>query len=313
MSKKTIVLASSFLLLGFFLFATLFKKVNEETITLEAPLLKIEQQLSNVKYIQKWYGSFAATDTNQIKKINDSTISNNELKLSLYKSNDLSHWYALEKDGHQLKVVFSIIMDSLNNNKVILRYENSLWNRLTNNDTLINEAKTSLANLKEYLSDTKKLYGYKIEKSNVTDTTFIFSSATVSLKDKRTGIKNLFESLIQHAKEKNAAYNNTRIFYSTPLGNDSIQLFAGIGINRPEGIAYVGKFTIKRMPYKLNLIQTFYQGEFGKTDLAIQALESYRRDYGFVGMAMPFIKFLTDDIDFPDDKIIQADIFYPVY
>ena len=81
MSKKSIAVAFSLLLISFFLFVTLTIRVKEETITLDAPLLKIEQQLSNVKYIQKWYGSFAIADSNQIKKINDSTISNNELKL----------------------------------------------------------------------------------------------------------------------------------------------------------------------------------------------------------------------------------------
>ena len=56
---------------------------------------------------------------------------------------------------------------------------------------IIVNAQKSLSSLKEYFSDTKKMYGYEIEMTQLQDTTFLFLSDVVPNAKRREGMKNI--------------------------------------------------------------------------------------------------------------------------
>ena len=167
--------------------------------------------------------------------------------------------------------------------------------------------------MKDYIGDAKKMYGYEVEMTSVTDTAFLFSSKVVLKQEKKTAFKNLYESLIKFAEAKNLGYNGVRIFYMLPYGKDSIHLFTSIGITNTDAVPFTGPFILKRMPYMGKLLMSYYQGSFANTITPLNALAQYETDNDMKSMAIPFIKLITEGIEFDDSQIIQAKALYPVY
>jgi hypothetical protein len=149
--------------------------------------------------------------------------------------------------------------------------------------------------------------------TSVTDTAFLFSSKVVPLKDKKAAFKNLYESLIKFAGEKDFGYNGVRIFYMLPYGKDSIHLFTSIGITNTANVPATGPFVLKSMPYMGKLLMTYYQGSFADAITPLNILARFETDNGMKSMAIPFVKLITEGIEFDDAQIIQANALYPVY
>jgi effector-binding domain-containing protein len=210
-------------------------------------------------------------------------------------------------------ILYNVMPDTGHYSKVVLSYKTSLWNEFFNTGKTIQNAIKGLNDLKDHLGDTKRMYGYEVEMINVTDTAFLFSSEIVPALNKKAAFKNLYESLIQFAKEKDLGYNGTRIFYILPFGKDSLHLFTSIGITNTGNAPLSGSFILKRMPYMGRLLMCYYQGSFGNVDAALNALELFKSDNGMNSMAIPFIKLITEGIEFGDSQIIQARALYPVY
>ena len=61
------------------------------------------------------------------------------------------------------------------------------------------------------------------------------------------------------------------------------------------------------------LLKSYYQGSFSNVVSSLDALAQYKTDNGMNSMAIPFIKLITEGIEFDDSQIIQANALYPVY
>ena len=66
------------------------------------------------------------------------------------------------------------------------------------------------------------------------------------------------------------------------------------------------------MPAKGHLLTAFYQGRFGDVNNVMAALEQFKSDNKMTTMAIPFIKLITEGIDFDDSQIIQAKAYAPI-
>jgi hypothetical protein len=312
MKKKLALVFFSFFL-AFILYAIFVTKVYHKEISVKASLSNVSLQVSSTNNIARWYIPFATSDTANIKFTGNDQVSLNNSTLRIINVTSLSATYNITENNQSQDVVFDLIVDSITSTKVTLSYETTLWNKFLGNNIIVSDAEKSLQNLKDYFENTKKIYGYELEINDVTDTAFLFISKVVAITSKRESFKNLFESLIQYAKEKNSGYNGTRIFYSIPYGKDSIHLFTSIGITNTANIDSTGPIALKRMPGKGLLLTAFYQGKFGEVNKVLNALEQYKTDNGLIVMAIPFIKLITEGIDFDDDQIIQAKACYPIF
>jgi hypothetical protein len=311
--KKWLTLSFVILVTGFILYATLVTKVYHKEITIKVPILKLHNQISFINAIAKWYVPFSSSDISTVKIIDKDKIITSSTALTIIKLNGMSSLFKINENGKTNKVLFSINDDNAVNRTVRLSYENTLWNKLLGNNSIINNAEKSLESLKNYIEDTKITYGYKIALTEVTDTTFLFTSKVVAQNKKKEELKNLYEILIKYAKEKNAGYNDTRILYLVPAGKDSIRFYAGIGITKNiENMPLEGSITLRRMPYKRNLIVADYKDCFSKLDKVFTAMEQYRTDNSLTSMAIPFIKFATEGIEFDDNQIIEGKGYFPV-
>lgn len=313
MRNKWMLFAVLLAIAGFAIYAAFIKKVYTKEIHIPEPFTKIGPQLSDVKNIAKWYMPFASNDTGSFKFTKGNKVVMGNTSLTLSKIDVGGNWYEITEQNDKQPIVFSLYADTGRTSKVVLQYENTLLGEWTRKNNIINNARQSLENLKDYFAESKKMYGYTIEVTRVTDTAFLFTSQIVSNTNKKETLKMLYEKLIQTAKEKNNGYNGTRVFYSSPFGKDSIHLFVGIGITQTENINMAGEVTLKRMPYNMNLLVTFYQGSFNKISTAINALEQFKADNNLVSVAIPFVKFITEGTDFSDEQVIQATACYPIF
>jgi effector-binding domain-containing protein len=193
-----------------------------------------------------------------------------------------------------------------------LSYPTTLFNKWFSKSVVEKNAEKSLENLKDYMTDTRRFYGFEISMVPVEDTAFLFSRITVPQNQRREATKKIFEKLLAYAEKRNAGYNGTRIYHTLKSGNE-ITIFASIGVTNAIDIPENSDIEYKRMPFGKNLLVANYQGPFGESDRVYKALELFKTDHSMTSMAIPFQKFLSDGYDFADDQIVQLKVYYPVF
>jgi hypothetical protein len=299
--------------IAFVLYSLFVTKIYHKEIKVYASISLVHHEISSLDNIARWYLPFAIADTTSNKIVRQNKLEYNNATLTLTKLTDLTAWYRVSENNKSENITLDLVIDTAQSVKIILSYKSSLWNKIFGSNTIIKDAEKSLQNLNDYFTDTKKMYGYQIEITSVADTAFLFTSKVVAKTDKRIAFKNLFETLIRQAAEKDLGYNGVRIFYISPYGNDSLHLFTSIGILNTQKAGFTGEFVLKKMPATGRLLSAYYQGSFGDVDKVINALNEFQTDNSMTQMAIPFIKLITEGTEFDDSQIIQAKAFYPVF
>jgi hypothetical protein len=312
-NRKSIAVTILLLLSAFIIYASLFKTVHHKEIKINGAVSVIHREISSLNKIAKWFLPFAAADTNSNKIVKQESLEYENSSLKISSIIGYSAQYEVTENKNSASILFSVMPDTAHYSKVTASYKSTLWQEIFSSGKIIQQTEKSLETLKDYISDAKKMYGYDVEMTSVTDTAFLFSSKVVSNPEKKAAFKNLYESLIKFAEIKNLGYNGVRIFYMLPLGKDSIHLFTGIGITNTNDAPFTGALLLKKMPYMGKLLMSYYQGSFANSITPLNALAQYETDNNMKSMAIPFIKLITEGIEFDDSQIIQAKALYPVY
>ncbi|MCX8020152.1 MAG: hypothetical protein N2747_06630 [Chitinophagaceae bacterium] len=301
------VITSLLLLSGFFIPATLTK-----TISVPYNMYKCGEQFNRVEKIVNWFLPFASHAENVKVDSVTRTLDNGLFRLKILESTLYKSTLEFSYKNKKKKITYTAITDTStpNSSFITLTYKTNLAGKLFLKSKPEMFSEKSLDYLKEYMTDTRKFYGFEILRVKVEDTAFLFMRRTVPVSQKRAAMKKMFEELIEYARQKNAGYNGIRIFYSETSG-DEITLFASIGVT--SEVPGSGNIEYKRMPFGYNLLMTHFQGPFGEAQKAIKALEMFKKDHGLISMAIPFMKFLSDGYDFADEQYVQMKVYYPVY
>lgn len=311
--KKKVVISVVLLLSSFFLFYILFfQQEFKKTVHLPLPILTVTEQFKKPENLQKWFtpfdlGGIASLDSS-IKKITTGEYRVQIKDESLYSSLLI---YSNQKKEKQF--ILSALPDTAKNSitSFSIIYKSSYFKKWFGQDDLTKNALTSFTNFREYIEDSKRVYGYEIKPVKVVDTLFLFERRTVPLADKRQGMKSIFENLITYADKNNLGYTGNRIFYSLNTG-DNITLFASIGITRDIEVPKNASVEIKRMPFEKKLLEATYQGTFGESTKVFAALEKFINDHYLATMGIPYQKFISDGYDFADNQVVQMKVYYPI-
>ena len=295
-------------------YAGFVSKTFRHHVTVPYDMLKTGEQLYNPANLVKWYIPFLQTGTQSFDITTKNTIVSGNYSLEITDQSLISVVLKTHSGTNTKEFFFTAAPDTLNaqESMITLSYRNTLFNEWFKRDELVKNALQSLTNLKDYMEDTKRMYGFEISLTTVVDTSFLFISETVPVDEKRVATKKLFEQLFAYADKKKAGYNGIRIFYSQKSG-DEITLFASIGVTNRINIPPADPFQYKMMPLGKNLLEAVYQGPYGESDKVFRALESFKKDHGLVSMAIPFQKFLSDGYDFADDQIVQMKVYFPIF
>jgi effector-binding domain-containing protein len=278
-------------------------------------MFKISEQFNDPGRLVKWFVPFTESDVPVAKDSSSGvTIRHNEYSVQIMPQNMFSTTLK-SGDGKNFKeFLFSADPDTSTGKEtsVTLRYRNSLFNEWFNKGELVRNARKSLDNLKDYMEDPRRLYGYDIQVTTVADTAFLFISETVPVTQKREATRRLFESLIDYAKKKNAGYTGVRILYMQQSAND-LTLYASIGVSNKIEISPTEPFQYKLMPFGKKLLEANFQGPYGDVGKVYQALETFKSDHNLITMAIPFQKFMNEGYDFSDSQLVQMKVYYPIF
>ena len=300
---------------AFLFFLIFFKHEFKRTVHTYLPVTTATEQFSKPENLNKWFVPFNSSEKSEDNRIDTEakTITSGNYQLKVFNQSLYSSILNFSKGKKNREFLFSAIPDtsSIGGTNIIMVYKNSYFNEWFAKDELVKKALNSFADLKEYIDDTKRMYGYEIKPVKVTDTLFLFKRITVPLVDKSKSVKEVFESLISYAAKYKLNYNGNRIFYSQKNG-ESITLFASIGIANDITIPESEEFEIKRMPYDKKLLEATFQGKYSEVSAVLDALKKFIDDNNLSTMGIPFEKFISDGVDFNDDQIVQMKVYYPI-
>lgn len=311
--KRKIITSIVLLLGSFFLFYVIFFQAEfKETIHLPLPILTVTEQFKNSENLQKWFAPFDIGGSVSFDSSNKK-ISNGEYQVQIKNQSLYSSLLIYSNSKKEKQFIISALPDTVKNSITSLSiiYKSSYFKKWFGQDDLTKNALSSFNNFREYIEDSKRVYGYEIKPVKVVDTLFLFERKTVQQVDKRQEMKSIFENLIAYAAKNNLGYNGNRIFYSQKTG-DNITLFASIGITREIEIPENAVVEIKRMPFEKKLLEATYQGAFGESNKVFDALEKFINDHYLATMGIPFQKFISDGYDFADDQVVQMKVYYPI-
>jgi len=317
MRKTSLITIFTILVLGFLVFSVFYTRTYKQEIKVPVGVNKTVEHIINAKHLAKWYIPFASGDTLRevISSAPHQKVTLGDEFVEILESNSMhTRFIAGDKDASK-ELLFQVEPDNveMNHSVVSLIYKNTLFKELFSNDRVTKNAAQSLTNFKAYLESTKMLYGYDIQKVLVKDTAFIFGSDTVLTNDKAKGMENIYAKLLDFAKQKNAIYNNVRIFHSQKLGTDQTILFAGIGIKEPIKTEASDKFQYKGMPGGKNLLVAEFNGPYSEVSKVYVSLKQYLDEHKLIAMAIPFEKFVSEGFSFADSQRVNLIVTYPIY
>ncbi|MBM3417002.1 MAG: hypothetical protein FJY20_11305 [Bacteroidetes bacterium] len=276
-------------------------------------MFRCGEQLNNPEAWKRWYFPFTGEETITTSK-DKNKIQTRDYSLAV---SAITMYSAVLEAGYKKKkkfFSFAALTDTsdVTVSDITLSYSTTLFRKWFAKTKLEKNAEKSLENLKDYMTDTRRFYGFEIQRVTVEDTAFLFMRKVVPLTERREATRKIYEKLIAYAENKKAGYNGTRIYYTLKSGNE-ITIFASIGVTNPGQTKPGEEVQYKRMPYGKNLLVTIYQGPFSGSEKAFKALEAFKKDHNLSSMAIPFQKFMSDGYDFADDQAVQLKVYYPVF
>lgn len=278
---------------------------------------KTMEQIRLPAQLEKWFYPFADYDTLLVKKSFSPrpTLISTDFELVVENASPANATLKLTEDGNSRRFNIAILPDPGNSRSCIvkLRLKSTFWKRMIDPDPLEEVAIRSIKNLGEFTNDTRRFYGFTITRQTVTDSSYLYITATVKPDQKVYGTKLLFDSLAAFARKKNINWNGKRIFYSQLTSPEELQLFASIAINSPVDLYPAEGISKKMMPLGKSLLVADYKGDYKGVSAAFRALEQYKRDYSLVSMAIPFEDFITPGYGFAPDDLVEIKVCYPVY
>lgn len=315
MRKRTVLLITSLLLLLTLLsYMLLVKQSFRKEIRVNFTMFKISEQFNDPAKLVKWFVPFTEADFAAGDSSKDRLVRHNEYSVEILPQT-MNTTMLKAGDGKKYEEFLFIADPDTSNSKetsVTLSYRNTLFNEWFGGNELVKNARQSLSNLKDYMEDPRRLYGYDIQVTTVADTAFLFISETVPVSQKREATRRLFDTLIAYAARKNAGYTGVRILYSQ-LSNEELTLFTSIGVSNKISIRPDEPFQYKLMPLGKKLLEANFQGPYGEVGKVYKALETFKADHNLISMAIPFQKFMNEGYDFSDSQLVQMKVYYPVF
>lgn len=310
--KKWIVFAGIVALITLALF---LPKTTTYTEEIAHPHYRVIEFFTNNKMLQKWMHPFAAQDTlsGQLSFLGDSSITWQKDQVVINKVGYNDALLILKMNNHSVivKMMLATSPKDVDVTKVSFSYSTNWFKEITS--PISASLKKSLQNLKKYMEDTEQYYGYKIEKEQVVDTDFFFAKVSVKKADQQLATKNVFKLLTDFAQSKNVKLTGTRIMHIQDQGEDSVNIFASVGIASRYETSENSIVQYKVMPAGKALLVASYQGPYKNVTKVYDALEKFKANNHLTSMAMPFHKILTPNWDYNPESMVQLKVCYPVY
>ena len=169
-------------------------------------------------------------------------------------------------------------------------------------------ATTTVNELKTYLEDNRRFYGFRIEVKAASDTLFLTKKLDLPAPALFTNLPVMQRELERFAKQNNCRILAKNISFS-PLDHDSLSVMVGLNIDKVIAGDYIYNF--RQLPSRVALATGHYAGPFRERTALYQAMEKYLLDHHLAKRALPYETY-SSPFPVSDTATIEIDLSYPV-
>jgi hypothetical protein len=161
-----------------------------------------------------------------------------------------------------------------------------------------------------WVDKTENVYGVHIEHGKIQDSVLLSTRTIFNHYPSDSEVYNLLQKLRIYFEKFDARETGIPMLNVTNMEKAVYQTQVAIPIDKdvPETEAIRMKYM-----FKGNALTTDVKGGVYKINQALNALETYRRDYALLSPAIPFQSMITDRIKQKDSTMWVTRIYYPVY
>ena len=167
---------------------------------------------------------------------------------------------------------------------------------------------TTITELKSYLEDNRRFYGFPIELKAAVDTLFLTKKLDLPAAALFTNLPAMQRELEGFAKQNNCRILAKNMSFS-PLDHDSLSVMVGLNIDKVIAGDYIYNF--RQLPGRAMLATGHYTGPFRDRTALYQAMEKYLLDHRLAKRALPYETY-TSPFPVSDTSTIDITLSYPV-
>ncbi len=169
-------------------------------------------------------------------------------------------------------------------------------------------ATTTITELKSYLEDNHRFYGFPIELKAAADTLFITKKLDLPAAALFINLPVMQRELERYAKQNNCRILRRNLSFS-PLDHDSLSVMVGLNIDKVIAGDYIYNF--RQLPSSAMLATGHYTGPFRDRTVLYQTMEKYLLDHRLAKRALPYETYASP-LPVSDTSTIDIALSYPV-
>ena len=167
---------------------------------------------------------------------------------------------------------------------------------------------TTITELKSYLEDNRRFYGFPIDIKAATDTLFLTKKLDIPTAALFANLPVMQQELEGFAKQNKCRILAKNMSFS-PLDHDSLSVMVGLNIDKVIAGDYIYNF--RQLPSHAMLASGHYTGSFRDRTALYQAMEKYLVDHRLAKRALPYETY-TSPFPVSDTSTIEIALSYPV-
>ena len=305
---KKIIIALA--ILAFVLLAAVYLFIPRElkigaTTTINAALPGVSRSLSDNNTWEKFWPD------STVFKLNDHSYSVKENVFNVFNI-DISS----EKDS----VSSSMTLLLLKSNSLTIDWSSKLmtssnpFTRITQYRkarSIEKNMKSILKSMKDFMEQTKNIYGFDIKQTTVRDSVVISTRRSFAHHPGVKDVEDMIQSLRNYIIENMAIEQGSPMLNIRKADSSHYETMAAIPVDRE--LPLTGEFAPKFLLKGGNLLEAEVIGGFHKIEIALKELENYRNDYRFSSPAIPYQRLVTDRSKEQDTTKWITILQYPIY
>lgn len=273
-------------------------------------------QFRSPRQLAKWFIPFSIADSANLhfRGGHEPSVSMEEYTLRLLLVKPAHIEMAVQSDGLERHYTFLMSADPEQKKNCLVKFSvyRTVWKRWIDPDPVDEQVVQSLRELEAFTTNTKRFYGFTINKETILDSSYLYLTQSVTPAEKAKSSRLLFDSLINYVHTNKVNWNGKRIFYQLPDDSGQVKIFAGVVVsccleeNPPMGI---GK---KEFPVGKQMLTTEYKGPYQFINNAYKAIDQYRRDYSMPAYMVPYEDLLSPGFGFEPEDTVHIEICSPI-
>jgi effector-binding domain-containing protein len=313
---KKLIIGISVLLLVALIMLWLISFNIKKQVTIRASIFNVANQITNLRNWNHWHPQLKGRDTASFNYSKQTNVVNSFLDFK-------GQTYTITNVNSQ-GIEFETKTDNDKNYQSIAAYPDSFltitnvtWTKKIHLITWFkekfnqgSEMERGLKNLKEFMEDPRKFYGFHIEIQPVVDTLVITKKAIANKNNIPVSLQNLYKDLFHYLQENNMSYGNRLAGFANST-DSTIEVMAGICVDTKipakTGIEYL------EMPAQGRMLVGEYAGPYNKITSLYNAMNQYMEDKGLQKVAMIYEKYLSEPHTGEDSMNMKVRIYYPIY